>query len=380
MDYSVLKISFLLFPAGEIPDKAGPDHHDNHPVKHFDNCHALNAHRTGETGNEYARDNCSDYRRINIFQHNENLTSWPASGQDLEMLSASDYNQSLMNRIFKFAFSHLNGVKVYALVGRSGTGKSHHSKLVAQKHHIDLIIDDGLLIKGDKILAGHSAKRDPNFLVAVKTAVFDDERHRQEVEEALLKEKYKKILIIGTSEKMVNKIAAKLNLPPVSKVFHIEEVASQEEIETAMRIRYTEGKHVIPVPSIEITRNYPQIVYDSMKVFFGKKKPFQKKQSFEKTIVRPEFSRPDKESISETTLIQMVRHCIDEYDKVIKVKRVRTTAVKNNEYDISVTLQVPLRHYIGQTMSELQEYIADCIEKYGGILVHQVSIEIEEWG
>ena len=43
------------------------------------------------------------------------------------------YNQSTMNRIFKFAFSHLNGVKVYALVGRSGTGKSHHSKLVAQK-------------------------------------------------------------------------------------------------------------------------------------------------------------------------------------------------------------------------------------------------------
>ena len=31
-------------------------------------------------------------------------------------------------------------------------------------------------------------------------------------------------------------------------------------------------------------------------------------------------------------------------------------------------------------MSDLQEYIADCIEKYGGILVHQVSIEIEEWG
>ena len=147
-----------------------------------------------------------------------------------------------MNRFFKFAFSHLNGIKVYALVGRSGTGKSHHSKLVAQKYHIDLIIDDGLLIKGDRILAGHSAKRDPNFLVAVKTAVFDDEAHRREVEEALLREKYKKILIIGTSEKMVNKIVQKLNLPPVTRVFHIEEVASQEEIETAMRIRYTEAQ------------------------------------------------------------------------------------------------------------------------------------------
>ena len=285
-----------------------------------------------------------------------------------------------MNRLFKFAFSHINGVKVYALVGRSGTGKSYHSKLVAQKHHIDLIIDDGLLIKGDKILAGHSAKRDPNFLVAVKTAVFDDEAHRQEVEEALLKEKYKKILIIGTSEKMVDKIVKKLNLPPVCKTFHIEEVASQEEIETAMRIRYTEGKHVIPVPSIEITRNYPQIVYDSMKVFFGKKKPFQKKQGFEKTIVRPEFSRPDKDTVNETTLIQMVRHCIDEYDKVIKVKKVRATVGSDSSYDVTVTLQVPLKHYIGQTLGELQDYIADCIEKYGGIMVHQVSIEIEEWG
>ena len=58
-----------------------------------------------------------------------------------------------MNRVFKFAFSHLNGIKVFALVGRSGTGKSHHSKLLAQKYHIDLIIDDGLLIRGDKILA-----------------------------------------------------------------------------------------------------------------------------------------------------------------------------------------------------------------------------------
>ena len=285
-----------------------------------------------------------------------------------------------MNRLFKFAFSHINGVKVYALVGRSGTGKSYHSKLVAQKHHIDLIIDDGLLIKGDKILAGHSAKRDPNFLIAVKTAVFDDEAHRQEVEEALLKEKYKKILIIGTSEKMVDKIVKKLNLPPVCRTFHIEEVASQEEIETAMRIRYTEGKHVIPVPSIEITRNYPQIVYDSMKVFFGKKKPFQKKQGFEKTIVRPEFSRPDKDTVNETTLIQMVRHCIDEYDKVIKVKKVRATVGSDNSYDVTVTLQVPLKHYIGQTLGELQDYIADCIEKYGGIMVHQVSIEIEEWG
>ena len=90
-----------------------------------------------------------------------------------------------MNRFFQFAFSKLKGVKVYALVGRSGTGKSYHSKLVAAKHRIDLIIDDGLLIKGNRILAGHSAKKDSDFLAAVRTAVFDDEEHRDEVRDII---------------------------------------------------------------------------------------------------------------------------------------------------------------------------------------------------
>lgn len=281
---------------------------------------------------------------------------------------------------FRFLSRKVRGVKVYALIGRSGTGKSHHSKLVAKRFKIDLIIDDGLLIKGDRLIAGKSAKEDLNFLAAVKTAVFDDEEHRKSVVEALRNEMYNRILIIGTSEKMVNKIVAKLGLPQISRYIHIEEVASQEEIETAIRVRYTEGKHVIPVPAIEITRNYPQIVYDSMKVFFRTGRLFSRKQSFEKTIVRPEFSRPDKEdNASEVNLMQMVKHCIDEYDKVIKVKKVKSKGEGEN-YSVYVTLQVPIKHYMGQTISELQDYIADSIEKYIGIRVLKVSIEIEEWG
>ena len=285
-----------------------------------------------------------------------------------------------MNRIFQFAFSKLRGVKVYALVGRSGTGKSYHSKLVAAKYHIDLIIDDGLLIKGDRILAGHSAKRDPNFIAAVRTAVFDDDDHRNEILSALLRERYKRILIIGTSEKMADKIAKRLDLPAPEKIIHIEDIATEEEIETAMRIRYTEGKHVIPVPSIEVTRSAPQIVYDSMKVFMGKGHIKKKQQTYEKTIVRPEFSRPDKEELSEAVLTQMVRHAIGEYDAVMKVKKVRGTRNSDSTYSISVTLQLPARHYVGTTISDLQEYITECIEKYGGVMIHSVSVEIEEWG
>ena len=97
-----------------------------------------------------------------------------------------------MNRVFEFLFSRIKKITVYGLVGRSGTGKSYHSKQVAAKYNISLIIDDGLLIKGDRILAGHSAKQDPNFMAAVKTAVFDDQDHRDQIVSALLKEKYKK--------------------------------------------------------------------------------------------------------------------------------------------------------------------------------------------
>lgn len=283
-----------------------------------------------------------------------------------------------MNRLFELLFRKFQGITVYGLVGRSGTGKSYHSKQVASKYNIKLIIDDGILIKGDRILAGHSAKQDPNFMAAVKTAVFDDEDHKNQVISALLKEKYRKILIIGTSEKMVNKIALRLDLPEPSRIIHIEDVASAESIELAMHIRFTEGKHVIPVPSIEITRSAPQIVYDAIKVKL-KKKPLRPAVS-EKTIVRPEFSRPAKDAVSETALTQMVKHAISEYDNVMKVKKVKGSRNLDSTYSISVTIQLPMRHYIATSMSELQQYIADCLEKFGSIMVKSVSVEIEEWG
>jgi len=169
-----------------------------------------------------------------------------------------------MIRLFPFS---LRRIKIYALIGESGTGKSFRAKLVAQKYGIDYIIDDGLLIKDNRILAGHSAKKEKTFLAAVKVALFDEKAHRDEVARKLQGEKIRKMLILGTSEKMVNKIAARLQLPPPGKIIKIEDIASQEEIEKAIRTRRIEGKHVIPVPSIEIKRNYPNIFYDAIRIF-----------------------------------------------------------------------------------------------------------------
>ena len=162
----------------------------------------------------------------------------------------------------------VKGPQIYALVGGNGTGKSFRARLVAQRYGIDLIIDDGLVIKGDKILAGHSAKREKTFLAAVKVAVFDDKQHRDEAAKVLHQLSRKKVLILGTSDKMVNKIATRLQIPPPQKIIRIEDIATREEIETAIRSRRVEGKHVIPVPSVEVKRNYPQIFYDKIRLLF----------------------------------------------------------------------------------------------------------------
>ncbi|MDR2029419.1 MAG: hypothetical protein LBP93_07770 [Treponema sp.] len=283
--------------------------------------------------------------------------------------------------MFRDLFLTLRGIKTYALIGESGTGKSFRAKLVAQKYGIDFIIDDGLLIRDNRILAGHSAKKEKTFLAAVKVALFDEKGQRDEVARKFQGEKSKKILILGTSEKMVNKIAARLQLPPPAKIIKIEDIASQEDIERAIRTRKIEGKHVIPVPSIEVKRNYPHIFYDAIRIFMRKKGsaaigPTPKVH--EKSVVRPEYSKRGKVIISEAALSQMVIHCVDEYNQNIRIKKI---VVKDDEagYRLVITIDVPYGTQLGGNIHELQQYIIDNIERYTGILIEEVNIIIDKF-
>ena len=280
---------------------------------------------------------------------------------------------------FDFLFV-LQRIKVYALVGESGTGKSFRAKLVAQKYGIDLIIDDGLLIRDNRILAGHSAKKEKTFLAAVKVALFDEKSHRDDVARKLQGEKTKKILILGTSEKMVMKIAARLQLPPPMKIIKIEDIASQDEIERAIRTRRIEGKHVIPVPSIEIKRNYPQIFYDAIKIFKHRTGPGKIgviPRMHEKSVVRPEYSKRGRVEISEAALSQMVIHCVAENNPDIRIKKM---VVRDSErgYRLVITIDVPYATQLGGNIHNLQQYIIDNIERYTSILIEEVNIIIDK--
>jgi uncharacterized alkaline shock family protein YloU/adenylate kinase family enzyme len=281
-------------------------------------------------------------------------------------------------------------IKVLALVGESGTGKSFRAKLVAQKHGIEYIIDDGLLIKDNRILAGRSAKTEKTFMAAVKAALFDEKDHRDEVARKLQTEKIRRVLILGTSEKMVNKIAVRLQLPVPAKIIKIEDIASQDEIEKAIRTRKIEGKHVIPVPSIEVKRSYPNIFYDAIRVLKRKRKTTGISPSgadlsparigpipkvLEKSLVRPEYSKRGKVIITEAALSQMVIHCVDEYNGDIKIRKI---AIKDDDmgYRLVITIDVPYGTQLGGNIHKLQQYVIENIERYTNILIEEVNIII----
>lgn len=274
-----------------------------------------------------------------------------------------------------------SSTQVFALVGESGTGKSFRSKLLAEEYGIHAIIDDGLLICDEKIVAGHTAKKEKTYMGAVRVALFEDKDHRDEVAKELHTRHIKKLLIIGTSEKMVMKIAMRLQLPQPTKIINIKDIASEEEIAKAIKSRQVEGKHVIPVPSIEVKKSYPQIFSNSMRDFFHGKRLFKKGKnagkSIEKSIVKPEFSKKGRLEISEAALTQMVMHCVNECDPEVTIKKI---VIKTNAhgYRLIVTIDVPFGTQLTGKIHKLQQYIIDKIETYTGILIEEVSIIIDK--
>ncbi len=283
---------------------------------------------------------------------------------------------NLIKGLFHKLIWRLRKVQVFALVGKAGTGKSFRAQLIADKYAIELIIDDGILIKDSQIISGRSAKKEKVPFTAIRTALFDNPQHLYEVKAALSKERFRKILLIGISKGMVDKIAKRLSLPPVTKYIQIEDIASKEEIESARRSRDIEGKHIIPVPAIEVRRNYPHIFFDSLKIFFKKRfEPSVKGKVLEKSIVTPDFSKRGELSISETALIQMVMHCIDEFDSRIKAERI---ILKNQlyGYNLRIIIRVPFGIELPANIKNLQQYIIHNIEKFTGITLKEVDITV----
>lgn len=236
---------------------------------------------------------------------------------------------------------------VYGFVGPSGTGKSFRAIEVAKRNNVSCILDDGLLIRGNKVLAGISAKREASRIASVRRALFTEQPHAEEVRGALNAANADSVMILGTSVHMVDSIAARLFLPPISVYIDIADVASKNDIEAARAIRMDEGKHVIPVPTFALKKEFSGYFMAPLRLLakFGKKpgKPvavdsgsgypggdaqaaairntgiFNAGDLSERTVVRPTFSYLGRFIISRAALEQLAARIIMKCEGVSEI-------------------------------------------------------------
>ena len=213
-------------------------------------------------------------------------------------------------------------MRVCAFVGPSGTGKSYRAQLVAGENNIKYIIDDGLLIDDNEVVAGSSAKKAPTKIETIKHALFNSNDERYKMIEVLKKINPESILILGTSDGMVEKIADNLGLPKISKTIYITEVATEEEMNKARRARRTEGKHVIPVPTFEIKKDFSGFLLDPLQIFKSNgsgNDPY----IAEKSIIRPTFSYIGNFTISDTVFRQIILFLLKKEKNIYKLSKIR---------------------------------------------------------
>lgn len=198
-------------------------------------------------------------------------------------------------------------MKIIGLSGKSGTGKSYNAMELCGRLNIDAMIDDGLFIAENRILGGVSAKKEPTKVGAVKTALFMDDEHKKNMQETIRRANPKNILILGTSDDMIRKIAARLELPAPSRIIQIDDITTREERLRAHKLRSESGTHVIPAPTFQVKRQFSGYFLNPLKRFRQGNANIRTLGA-EKTLVRPTYSYLGEYIISDKVIADIVQH------------------------------------------------------------------------
>ena len=284
-------------------------------------------------------------------------------------------------------------MKVYSLTGHSGTGKSYQAPGFMAEHNIDMLIDDGLLIYKDIVEAGVSAKRQKTRVGAIKTALFTDDEHQRKVAEKIKEINPESILIVGTSDRMTDVIARRLGLPKIQERIYIDDITTPEERKTAEKFREQQGKHVIPVPTVQLKRDFagyfmnPEMLIRSAKDMADKAQeaiknpstllPWNKEAETAKTVVRPTYSYLG-DFIIKDKVIKDIAKCVGKevpgINDVISVYE--NTEPENLKMIVAVNIDrdVPL----WETAEEFQKRLAVAVENMTAFNVVSMDVEVRK--
>ncbi len=266
-------------------------------------------------------------------------------------------------------------MRVYTLVGKSGTGKSFHAMDLCRKENIEAIIDDGLFIYQNTVMAGSSAKRASTKIGAVKVALLLNDRQAESVREAIKKANPESILILGTSEGMVDRIMDRLGIekPPAEspRRIKIEDITTLSERCKARQQREQLGKHVIPAPSLQLKRNFAGYFMDPLRFFRGK----EQEPEGERTVVRPTYSYMGQYLIAERVIDDIISCIAEKHRAAGRVIYVSHSA-EPEAYELFVVLKMKHGFALWKSVCEIQEEIKEVVEKMTAFNVSSVNIEV----
>lgn len=266
-------------------------------------------------------------------------------------------------------------MRVVGFVGPSGSGKSHRASWVARERGIEFIIDDGLLIRVNQVVAGVSAKKEKTKIGSIKRALFQDDAHTSDVRYALKVYNPEALLILGTSDEMVERIAKRLELPEVSEKIYITDVADEFEIKQAIATRREQGKHVIPVPTFEIKKDFSGYFLDPLQIFRRKGKGnFQ--LVGEKSVVRPTFSYLGNYTISDYTIYQIVEYVVTNIEGVSKISRFRADNRSDGTY-MEIDLVLVYGNALRPLLQEIQTRVRDEVEKLTALNIKLINVTVK---
>ena len=260
------------------------------------------------------------------------------------------------------------------MIGASGTGKSHRASLLAYQHNIQYILDDGLLIKGNRVLAGRSAKRERTRFGAVKRALLSDPEHARQIREKLAEVKPANLLLLATSRRMSQAVAQKLELPQPKYYIAIEEISTPEAIETALKIREQENRHVVPLPTFAIKKDFPGYLIDPMRSIFGRRHARHKQFAVERSIVRPIYSSLGNFFISEHVVGELTTYIAGKIPGIYKATKVEVNSLQNNNIILNIELILTTEPDLLPVLLETQQTIKEQIEHQTGFYLSEVNL------
>lgn len=272
----------------------------------------------------------------------------------------------------------LAAIEVYAFIGPSGTGKSSRAIEIAAEHHIDYIIDDGLLIHGSRIVAGSTAKRADTQLQAVRVAIFLDEAQASTMRRTLADRAPDRLLILGTSDAMISRIRTQLKLPEPSHIIRISDVATPAEQRAAREQRMRSGHHTIPVPGMEIKHEFSGRLTEPLGRWF-RRREFDDAQLLEysdRTVVRPTFSTLGRYSISETAIVSLIHFIVAKVPGVAGISDVQIVAHRSGVL-VDVALILEYGYNARETLVLAQDELAKKVEQLSGMNVLAVNTKAQ---